>query len=43
MEERRARHRTLLETIRRFDIHWWSRNFLNDLESAVWTRESEAA
>jgi trehalose 6-phosphate synthase len=34
LEERRERHRALMETIRRFDVHWWCDTFLDQLAKA---------
>ncbi len=31
LEERRQRHQNLLAQIRKFDVHWWSRSFLEEL------------
>ncbi|HET8745201.1 MAG TPA: trehalose-6-phosphate synthase, partial [Ramlibacter sp.] len=32
LEERRARHEALMETIRRYDVHWWCESFLAALQ-----------
>ncbi|MBN8829899.1 MAG: trehalose-6-phosphate synthase [Sphingomonadales bacterium] len=32
LEERRARHAALLESVQREDVHWWLRTFLDALE-----------
>jgi trehalose 6-phosphate synthase len=32
VEERRARHEALMQTIRRYDVHWWCESFLVALE-----------
>ncbi|MEJ8838737.1 alpha,alpha-trehalose-phosphate synthase (UDP-forming) [Ramlibacter sp. AN1133] len=32
VEERRARHEALMQTIRRYDVHWWCDSFLAALE-----------
>jgi trehalose 6-phosphate synthase len=34
LNERRARHRALLATIKKEDVHAWSRSFLSRLQSA---------
>ena len=34
LEERRQRHQALMATIRRFDVHWWCKTFLESLASA---------
>ncbi|HWP11918.1 MAG TPA: trehalose-6-phosphate synthase, partial [Ramlibacter sp.] len=34
LEERRARHQTLMATIRRHDVHWWCDSFLDTLAKA---------
>jgi trehalose 6-phosphate synthase len=34
LEERRNRHRALMETIRRYDVHWWCDTFLAALAEA---------
>jgi trehalose 6-phosphate synthase len=34
LEERRERHRSLMETIRRYDVHWWCETFLDHLAKA---------
>ncbi len=34
LAERQQRHRALMERIRRHDIHWWRRTFLDALEKA---------
>ena len=34
LEERRARHHALMETIRRYDVHWWCESFLAALGQA---------
>ena len=31
LEERRTRHRALMDTIRRHDVHWWCSQFLDTL------------
>lgn len=35
LEERIARHASLIATVRRYDVHWWRKRFLDELESAV--------
>ncbi|GAB3768179.1 alpha,alpha-trehalose-phosphate synthase (UDP-forming) [Ramlibacter monticola] len=35
LEERRNRHRALMETIRRYDVHWWCDGFLVALERTM--------
>jgi trehalose 6-phosphate synthase len=32
LEERRERHRALMQTMREFDVKWWTRSFLQTLE-----------
>ena len=34
-EERVAKHASLMATIRRYDVHWWRRRFLAELERAT--------
>ncbi|TWO69707.1 alpha,alpha-trehalose-phosphate synthase (UDP-forming) [Caenimonas sedimenti] len=34
LEERRNRHQALLQTLRRYDVHWWCDGFLQALDSA---------
>jgi trehalose 6-phosphate synthase len=34
LEERRERHSALMQTIRRFDVHWWCDSFLESLAKA---------
>jgi trehalose 6-phosphate synthase len=34
LEERRLRHQALMETIRRYDVHWWCDGFLATLAQA---------
>lgn len=34
VEERRARHQSLMRTIREFDVHWWCDSFLDALAKA---------
>lgn len=34
LEERQRRHRALLETVQREDVHWWRRSFLEALATA---------
>ena len=34
LEERRIRYQALIETIRRYDVHWWCNNFLDSLAHA---------
>jgi trehalose 6-phosphate synthase len=34
LEERRERHRVLMESIRRYDVHWWCDTFLDTLSKA---------
>jgi trehalose 6-phosphate synthase len=34
LEERRSRHQALMQTIRRFDVHWWCDSFLDALAQA---------
>ena len=34
LEERRARHKALMATIRRYDVHWWCDTFLDSLAQA---------
>ena len=34
LEERRARHQTLMRTIREYDVHWWCDTFLDTLAKA---------
>ncbi|HSV82398.1 MAG TPA: alpha,alpha-trehalose-phosphate synthase (UDP-forming) [Ramlibacter sp.] len=34
LEERRERHQAMMQTIRRYDVHWWCDTFLADLEQA---------
>jgi len=34
LEERRNRHQAMMQTIRRYDVHWWCDTFLADLEQA---------
>lgn len=34
LEERRQRHSALLESCRRFDVHWWCDSFLDNLRKA---------
>ncbi|WP_298930357.1 trehalose-6-phosphate synthase [uncultured Ramlibacter sp.] len=34
LEERRARHQTMLENCRRYDVHWWCDSFLGTLRQA---------
>lgn len=34
LEERRSRHEALMQTIRRYDVHWWCDGFLAALERA---------
>jgi trehalose 6-phosphate synthase len=31
LEERRMRHERLMDTIRRYDVHWWCDSFLDTL------------
>jgi len=35
LEERRNRHQALMETIRRYDVHWWCDSFLAALERTM--------
>lgn len=35
LEERVVRHASLMATIRRYDVHWWRRRFLDELGNAV--------
>ena len=35
LEERRTRHRALMETIRRYDVHWWCDGFLAALDRTM--------
>jgi trehalose 6-phosphate synthase len=34
LEERRNRHQAMMQTIRRYDVHWWCDSFLNALGQA---------
>lgn len=34
LEERRTRHRAMLETCRQYDVHWWCDSFLSALRKA---------
>lgn len=34
LEERRSRHEALMQTIRRYDVHWWCDSFLAALDRA---------
>ncbi|MFT3717463.1 alpha,alpha-trehalose-phosphate synthase (UDP-forming) [Pseudorhodoferax sp.] len=34
LAERRRRHERLMDGIRRFDVHWWCRSFLDELAAA---------
>ncbi|HZF84171.1 MAG TPA: trehalose-6-phosphate synthase, partial [Burkholderiaceae bacterium] len=38
LEERRARHRRLLQRIREQDVHWWRKSFLDALNDAAGER-----
>jgi trehalose 6-phosphate synthase len=35
LEERRNRHQALMNTIRRYDVHWWCESFLVALDQAM--------
>jgi len=35
IEERVARHAALMTTLRRYDVHWWRKRFLDELKNAV--------
>ncbi|HTI18852.1 MAG TPA: alpha,alpha-trehalose-phosphate synthase (UDP-forming) [Trinickia sp.] len=35
IEERVERHASLMATIRRYDVHWWRKRFLDELKHAV--------
>ncbi|WP_353235121.1 alpha,alpha-trehalose-phosphate synthase (UDP-forming) [Diaphorobacter ruginosibacter] len=35
LQERQRRHRSLLENIARFDVHWWRESFLQALQSSA--------
>jgi trehalose 6-phosphate synthase len=43
LDERIRRHRALYETIRRYDVRWWTRSYLDALREAEQPRETLAA
>ncbi len=43
LEERRQRHRNLLAKIRKEDVHWWSRSFLEELAATQGIKASAPA
>ena len=43
LEERRQRHRSMMEGLRERDVHWWRRTILDSLTRAVRSRADAAA
>lgn len=42
VQERVARHASLMSTIRTFDVHWWRKRFLSELETAADSAHAQA-
>lgn len=42
VQERVARHASLMSTIRTFDVHWWRKRFLSELKTAADSAHAQA-